>query len=42
LLKLLLRVLDSHNTHFKLGLDEVLKGNVADFQQAYAAEEPRL
>jgi hypothetical protein len=33
---LLLRVLDSQNTHFKLGLDETLKSNVADFQEAYA------
>jgi hypothetical protein len=36
---LLLRVLDSQNTHFKLGLDEILKGNVDDFQKAYAREE---
>jgi hypothetical protein len=34
---LLLRVLDSQNTHFKLGLDEALQANVADFQKAYAA-----
>jgi hypothetical protein len=35
---LLLRVLDSQNTHFKLGLDEALEGNLADFQRAYAPE----
>jgi len=32
---LLLRVLDSQNTHFKLGLDSVLEGNLTDFQKAY-------
>jgi hypothetical protein len=37
---LLLRVLDSQNSHFKLGLDETLQANVADFQEAHAAEEP--
>ena len=37
---LLLRVLDSQNTHFKLGLDETLQANAADFQRAYAAGEP--
>ena len=36
---LLLRVLDSQNTHFKLGLDETLKSNVADFQLAYATKK---
>jgi hypothetical protein len=36
---LLLRVLDSQNTHFKLGLDETLRSNVADFQQAYGSEK---
>jgi hypothetical protein len=36
---LLLRVLDSQNTHFKLGLDETLKSNVADLQVAYANQE---
>ena len=39
---LLLRVLDSQNTHFRLGLDEVLKGNINDFQQAYAVEKPEI
>jgi hypothetical protein len=34
---LLFRVLDSHNTHFKLGLDEVLQHNLTDFQEAYAS-----
>jgi hypothetical protein len=32
---LLLRVLDSHNTHFKLGMDEVLQSNLEDFKKAY-------
>jgi hypothetical protein len=36
---LLLRALDSQNTHFKLGLDETLKKNVEDFEKAYAREE---
>jgi hypothetical protein len=36
---LLLRVLDSQNTHFKLGFDEVLKGTVDDFHLAYATKE---
>jgi hypothetical protein len=36
---LLLRVLDSQNTHFKLSLDETLKSNVDDFQKAYASRE---
>jgi hypothetical protein len=36
---LLLRVLDSQNTHFKLGLDEALKGNLEDFQKAYGPKE---
>jgi len=36
---LLLRVLDSQNTHFELGLDETLESNVDDFQRAYAAKE---
>ena len=36
---LLLQVLDSQNTHFKLGLDETLKSNVDDFQKAYAVKE---
>jgi hypothetical protein len=36
---LLLRVLDSQNAHFKVGLNETLKGNVDDFQRAYAAKE---
>jgi hypothetical protein len=36
---LLLRVLDSHNTHFKLGLGEALKGNLEDFQKAYGPKE---
>lgn len=31
-----LRVLDSQNTHFKLGLDQALKANLEDFQKAYA------
>lgn len=39
LLLRLLRVLDSQNTHFNLGLDETLQANVADFQKAYAAEK---
>jgi Family of unknown function (DUF5677) len=34
---LLLRVLDSQNAHFKLGLDKILQGNLADFQNAYAS-----
>jgi hypothetical protein len=36
---LLLRVLDSQNRHFKLGLDEALKGNLEDFQKAYGPKE---
>jgi hypothetical protein len=36
---LLLRVLDSQNTHFKLGLDTVLQANLADFQKAYGADK---
>jgi hypothetical protein len=33
---LLIRVLDSQNSHFKLGLDNAIESNVADFQKAYA------
>jgi hypothetical protein len=36
---LLLRVLDSQNTHFNLGLDAALQGNLADFQKAYGPDK---
>jgi hypothetical protein len=37
---LLLRVLDSHNVHFNLGLEETLKGNIDDFLKAYGHRKP--
>jgi hypothetical protein len=36
---LLLRVLHSRNTHFKLGLYAALQGNLADFQKAYGDDK---
>ena len=35
---LLLRVLDSQNKHFALGLDSDLEKNIQDFQKAYGSE----
>jgi Family of unknown function (DUF5677) len=37
---LLLRVLESRNSHFKLRLHKALEGNVADFQRAYGPDRP--
>lgn len=36
---LLLRVLDSQNRHFTLGLDAALQGNLEDFQKAYGTDK---
>ena len=38
---LLLRVLDSQSTHFKLGLESMLEKNVAEFQAAYGKGPPK-